>query len=89
MLFLPKKIKLNNITFNFFKRILIKAVSAAAVLNIKYFIFNVFFIILFYNFKAYDIKLFVIKIYSVINLKVNKLLIKLEFIVLYNPKLLY
>ena len=47
--------------FNFFKRILIKAVSAVAVFNITYFVFNVLFVTIFCNFKAYDIKLFIIK----------------------------
>ena len=90
MLFLIIKIKLNNITFNSFKMFLIKADSVITVFNITYFTFNVFFVITFYNFNAYDIKFFIIKkTYLVIDLKVNKLLIKLKFIVLYNPKLLY
>ena len=90
MLFLTIKIKLNNITFNSFKTFLIKAVSAVTALNITYFAFNVFFITTFYNFKAYDIKRFIIKkTYLIINLKGDKLLIKLKFTVLYNPKLLY
>ena len=90
MLSLIIKIKLNNITFNAFKNLLIKAVSAVTVLNITYFAFNVFFVIIFCNFEAYDIKLFIIKkTYPVMDLKVDKLLIKLEFTALYNSKLLY
>ena len=90
MLSLIKKIKLNNIAFNSFKKVLIKAVSVTIVFNVTYFIFNVLFVIMFYNFKAYDIKFFIIKkTYPVMDLKVNKLLIKLKSTVLSNPKLLY
>ena len=74
MLSLIKKIKLNNIAFNSFKKVLIKAVSGVTVLNITYFAFDMLFVIIFCNFKAYDIRLFIIKkTYPVIDLKVNKL----------------
>ena len=90
MLFLTVKRKLNSIAFNFVKKSLIKAVSAVTVFNITYGVFNAFFVIIFYNFKAYDITLFIINnSYLVINLKMNKLLTKLEFTAIYNPKLLY
>ena len=61
MLFLTKEIQPGNITLNFLKKPFIKAVSAAAVINITYSAFNVLFVIIFCNFKAYDIQLFIIK----------------------------
>ena len=48
-------------TFHFFKKSLLKAVLTVAAFNIMYFTFNVLFITIFYNFKAYNIKLFAIK----------------------------
>ena len=90
MLFLIIGIKLNSIAFHFFKKSSIKVALTVTIFNVTYFVFNVFFVIIFYSFKAYDIKLFVIKkTYSVIDLKVGKLLVKQKCIVLYNSKLLY
>ena len=61
VLFLTKRIKLNNITFNLFNNCLIKVALTVTVFSVTYFTFNVLFVTAFCNFKGYNIKPFIIK----------------------------